>query len=599
MFHNSSCCLSINGEIVSALHEDRFVKRKNEVALPINAIKRILDFNKIDPKEIDKIGIVNDKDSYKSYDNILNFLTKRQSEYSVQDWQNENYKYWYPKFYNQEKFISSFKVLGGKKQFSKNHFINTNFYNEKLKLTELNQKFLEEIENALYKNFKFKKEIISYIPHYLCHHYHAFYSFKKRKPNNSLILHAEGFGGLYNLAISMPTNKGIKILNGTNNFNLGRLYQWTTLALGMKPYNDEYKVMGLAAYSKKKEHKKLYLELKKHFKIDVNKISIEDKIQTKDIFFHFREIYKDYRFDNIAGAVQKLLEYYLTKWVKLAILKYKKNEIYYGGGVAMNVKANLQISKINQIKKFFVPLSPADETNVIGANYFIIEKEYLKKKMKISEIKHIKTPYLGDCFTQDEVYFQINRLNKKYKFDIKSYSDDIITNYLSENKIIARFDGKAEFGQRALGNRSILIAPNSPHVKTKLNNSIKSRDFWMPFALTVLDFMEGKYFRKNSFQKSPYMTTCFEVKKEFQNILINGLHEVDNTARPQIIVREQNEKYYDLIYNYYKKTGIGAVVNTSFNIHGETIANSPKDAIQIFLKTNIDCLIIGDYILSK
>ena len=219
--------------------------------------------------------------------------------------------------------------------------------------------------------------------------------------------------------------------------------------------------------------------------------------------------------------------------------------------------------------------------------------------MKVSEIKHIKTPYLGDCFTQAEIYFEINKFNKKYKFDIKSYSDDIITNYLIENKIIARFDGKAEFGQRALGNRSILIAPNSPNVKTKLNNSIKSRDFWMPFALTVLDFMEGKYFKKNSFQKSPYMTTCFEVKKEFQNILINGLHEVDNTARPQIIVREQNEKYYDLINNYYKKTGIGAVVNTSFNIHGETIANSPKDAIEIFLKTNIDCLILGNYILSK
>lgn len=599
-FHNSTVCLSIDGKIVSAIHEDRIVKIKNEVALPIKAIIDTLNYSNLRPEDIDKIGIVNDKDSYSSHDNIINFLSKRQSRYEVKDWLNENYNYWYPKFYKNVEFKSSYKTLGGKKLFAKDHNINTSFYDDKKSLKEINFEFIQEIEKALYKNFRFKKDIIKYIPHYLCHHYHAYYSFNNKKNlNKSIIFHAEGFGGLYNLAISKPTAKGIVFLNGTNKFNLGRLYQWTTLSLGMKPYNDEYKVMGLAAYSKKKHHQELLEKLKKFFKLNKSNLIIENKIKTKDLFFFFRNIYQDYRFDNIAGAIQSLIEYYLTKWVKFAVYKYDKDTIYYGGGVAMNVKANLKISKIDKIKKFFVPLSPADESNVIGANYYLIEKEYLKRGKKLSEIHPLSNPYLGISFTDKEIENVIFKQAQRSKFKIIEYSNDKITEKLINNEVVARFVDRAEFGQRALGNRSILISPNSPLAKLKLNNSIKSRDFWMPFALTALDKMEDIYFKKNKFSKSPYMTTCYDVKERYKNLLINGIHEIDNTARPQILKKEDNEKYYQLIENFYNKSGIGALVNTSFNIHGETIVNTPQDAIDVFLRTKINSLILGNYILSK
>lgn len=593
-YHNSSACISINGEIVAAFNEDRFVKKKNEVSFPLNSIKACLRKTKLKPKDIHYFGIVNDKDSLKSKNSILNFLFKRQSRYSVSDWKKENEFYWKPILLKNRKKVSFFKAMGGTKKIAKDHHIETNYYDDKKNFDKLKKDFFEK-KIEFIKKMGFKEKSIVFVPHYLTHHYHAFYSAPNRKYKDALIIHCEGDGGKYNHAITKPTKKyGIKFLGGTNKFNLGRLYQWTTLNLNMLPYHDEYKVMGLAPYSKSNKKNPLYLKFSQNFKLNKKKFLIEFKKKPKDLYFEFRELIVNQRFDKVASVLQDFLE---TKLIELFDYIYKKKKIknfYYGGGVAMNVKANLAISKkLKKINNFFVPLSPADETNVFGANYYLMEKFFIKKKINLNKIQSLNNVYLGNSYAFDK-----KKLTKNKKYKVENIDHKKIAKLLAAGKIIGRFSGRAEFGQRALGNRSILASISYPNIVDKINQKIKSRDFWMPFALTILD-IEKNYFHDNKFCNSYYMTSCFDLKKEYKRNFINVIHPADQTARPQILTKINNPSYYDLIMNIKKTSGIGAVLNTSFNVHGETIVESPNDAIKVLKETNLDGLIINDFFVQK
>jgi len=596
-FHNSSASLSINNKIICAYQEDRFVKKKNEVSIPLNSIKACLKYAGIKAFEVDKIGIVNDEDSFGSKNSIINFLFKRQSRYSIDDWRYENENYWNPLLIKNKKLRSFFKTMGGTKKISKDHHINISFYNDKKKFSILKKNFFFEIKNFFLK-LGFNENSIEFLPHYLMHHYHAFYSCLKRDlKGNSMIVHCEGDGGRYNHAISIfKKSHGLKILNGTKLFNLGRLYQWTTLGLNMLPYHDEYKVMGLAPYGKLNYQSLLYKEFSKFFKLNKKKNLIELNQIPKDMFFQFKKIINNTRFDNVAANLQGFLENQLLTLFLHLKKKFKINNFFYGGGVAMNVKANLYLSTNLNIKNFFVPISPADESNVFGANYYLMEKFFLKKKFDLKKIEPLKNIYLGNNYHVKNIH-----LKKLKKYKIFKLNHHKIAKEFSKGKIIGRFSGRAEFGQRALGNRSILASINYPGVVNKINQKIKSRDFWMPFALSILDSDIFKYFEKNNHLCPYYMTTCYMLKKEINiNSFLNVIHQADKTARPQVVTKKQNIEYYDLLTKVkYDNGGIGALLNTSFNIHKKTIVETIDDAIEVFETTNLDGLILNKLYISK
>ncbi|MDA7830944.1 hypothetical protein N9A57_03110 [Candidatus Pelagibacter sp.] len=595
-FHASSAAISIDGKIVFACHEDRIVQRKNEIGFPVLSIKKCLEFTKIKPSEIDEVGIINDKNSFKNYDSIVNYIFKRQSRYKIKDWIDENEKYWYPKIYKNKKLKSYFYPMGGKKKIAKDHHIDVSFYNEKKSLN-YNIKKLFDKKKELIRKLGINKAEISFIPHYKCHHYHAFYSSPIRNFKNSIIIHAEGDGGKYNQAVSIPTDKGLKFLHGTNSFNLGRLYQWTTLNLKMLPYHDEYKLMGLAPYANRSEANKLFKTLDNFFKLNKKNCTLVFKKKPNDMFYFFKKIFKHYRFDAIAGAVQLILEKNLLELSSFLLKKYKnRNLIFYGGGVAMNVKANLLISNLKGVKNFFVPVSPADESNVIGALYLMIEKDYLKEKKPLQKIQPLETPYLGMNYSFLSKKYLINKFSN---YQVTNLNLKKISKNIFMGEIVARFSGRAEFGQRALGNRSILASPIFDGISTRLNNNIKSRDFWMPFAMTVLDTAEKEYFEKNTFVNSKYMTSCFELKKKYYDFFKCGVHPYDNTVRAQILNQKDNKDYYNLIAEFKKISSVGALVNTSFNIHKFPIVETIDDVLHVFKNTNLDKIIIDNFEISK
>ena len=596
-YHNASASISRGSKIVAAFQEDRFVKRKNEVGIPINAISACLNFLKISASEVDYLGIVNDDESLKSKNSILNFLFKRQSRYSVDDWKKENDLFWYKKLINKDKTESFFNAMGGKSRIQKDHHINTDFYDDKKSFKFLKNEFQKRRLNA-YKKIGFIEENIFFLPHYILHHYHAFYSCVGKNFNQkNIIVHCEGDGGFYNHGVSIfSKSKGINFLKGTKNFNLGRLYQWTTLNLNMLPYHDEYKVMGLAPYGDADKNHELYKNFEKYFYLNKKTGLIETKKNLKDLYFSFKKLINNTRFDKVAAILQKFLEDLLLKFFRQLEVKYNPKNIFYGGGVAMNVKANLYISdNLKSTKNFFVPLSPADETNVFGGNYYLIEKFFLKKKIPLNKIEPLNNIYLGNDHKIKKVH-----LIKLKDYKIRKYSKKIVSEKIKNGDVIGRFSGRAEFGQRSLGNRSILASINYPGIVEKINKKIKSRDFWMPFALSIIDNDLEKYFYKNKSLDPFYMTTCYKLKNEVDlNQFQNVVHQADRTGRPQKVTLENNREYYELLKELKKLTGVGAILNTSFNIHRKTIVETIDDGIEVLKTTNLDGIIINDYFVSK
>ena len=596
-YHNASASISKGSKIIAAFQEDRFVKKKNEVGIPLNSINACLSYLNINASEVDYVGIVNDKNSFKSKNSILNFLFKRQSRYTVEDWKRENNYFWLPKLIKNKNISSFFKIMGGKSRIQKDHHIKTSFYKDDLNfkklLLDFNNKRLEA-----YKKIGFNEKKITFLPHYILHHYHAFYSCVNKNLNKkSLIVHCEGDGGSYNHAISkFSKTKGIEFIKGTKNFNLGRLYQWTTLNLNMLPYHDEYKVMGLAPYGKADSNHILYKNFKKFFYLSNQTGLIVTKKNLKDLYFSFQKIIHNTRFDTVAAILQKFLEDILLKFFKKLEEKYKPENIFYGGGVAMNVKANLYISSnLKKTKNFFVPISPADETNVFGGNYYLMEKFFLKHQISLDKIEPLKTIYLGNNHSLNKIH-----LNKLKNYKVEKYSKKKICNQIMNGNVIGRFFGRAEFGQRALGNRSILASIHYPGIVEKINKKIKSRDFWMPFALSIMDNELKKYFYKNKSLDPFYMTTCYKLKENIElNQFQNVVHPADRTGRPQVVTKENNIEYYQLLNEMKKISGIGAILNTSFNIHKKTIVETIDDAIKVLKNTNLDGVIINDYYVSK
>ena len=282
------------------------------------------------------------------------------------------------------------------------------------------------------------------------------------------------------------------------------------------------------------------------------------------------------------------------------IITSKINNVCFAGGVAMNVKSNLVISKERKISRFYVPFAPDDNSLSIGACY-ITQKNNINKFNSSFKNKKISIPYIGlssEMKNRDNYILKIFK-NKKYKIH-KTQINNIASKLLSKGSVIGRCVGKSEFGSRALGNRSILAHPSMKNIKNKINEKIKNRDFWMPFAATVLEKYASKYFYFNTPKKDyQYMTNCVHTKKLGKICLSEAIHNYDETCRPQILLKNINPDYEDLINSFGKITGIYGILNTSLNIHGYPIVGNEFEAINIFKKTNLDGLILRDYFVEK
>ena len=356
--------------------------------------------------------------------------------------------------------------------------------------------------------------------------------------------------------------------------------------------------MGMAPYGNLNYAQKIEKIFEKISKIKNNSdifFSNTSSLDASYLFNYFEKNLSLNRFDNICLGVQTFLENQLVKWVKNCIKKTKINTLVLGGGVFMNVKANQKIMTLNEVKKLFVFPSCGDESLSMGAAWL---RYYQKRKTEFKP--KFNNIYLGRDYNDYDISKILSKnLKNKKKYNYKKINkiESKIASLLAENKIVARFSSKSEWGARALGNRSILANPSSLENIEKINIIKKKRDFWMPFSPSILEEDIKKYFVNKKIVDLRFMTLSLD--SLLNTNIPAGLHPRDKTGRVQIVSNELNLKYYKLIKEFKKKTGISAVLNTSFNIHGKPIVYSPKDAIIAFKNSGLEYLVINNFMIKK
>ena len=583
----SGCAVLIDDKIVFSTSEERYSRIKSDSSFPRNSINDALSFSGLRGADFDKVIICGNRLS------LLAPLMNEYSTFSVNDQIRAMEEYWYPNLVlgKNKSFLEVFKDKINLEQFPFNTEIGKNF-----DIFKLHNPYTEEDGRNVSNFFKqtiaslleIEQEKIIHMEHDWCHAAYAFYGSPIRD-DNTLIVTADAWGDDLSGTLSVYSKeKGqierVKEYNHKD-FQLARIYRYTTLVLKMLANEHEYKVMGLASYYNGPVIEKVEKVFDKMLQNDGLEFIFNKDVL--DIYDYLKNNLKNFRFDHIAAGLQSFTEKILVNWFSSAISKYNANSVVFSGGVSMNVKANMKISQIPKIEKFFVCGAGTDETLPIGACYHWAEMNGIQPKP-------LDTLYLGSNAVYDE-----KDVSSLSQYIIKKFnSEEQILEQILENKIIAVCRERMEMGQRALGNRSIIADPRTRFNVEKINNSIKKRDFWMPFAPVILEEYQDLLIENPKKIDSPFMTIAFETK-DGKNKFPAAVHQADGTTRAQLLKKEQNPILWNLIFKFYEKTGIPALLNTSFNLHGEPIVRTIQDALRVFDKSELEVLWLDEHIIEK
>lgn len=554
-YHDSAACLIKDGRVIAAAEEERFTREKHSYQFPIYAIRFCLERNNLKIQDVEFIAYYEKP--------LLRF--ERVLDTFVQT---------YP--------ISLRSFLKGMPEW-------------------LGQKI--KIEKTIRYKLGFKGKIY-FIPH---HTSHASASYFPSPFKESAILTVDGIGEYQTTALWIGKENKLTLLKYINfPHSLGLFYSTFTSFLGFRVNEDEYKVMGLGAYGKPVFKKEMYkiIDIKQDgsFNLDLKYFAFRQGVRMwNNNFINLfgqpripHEIITQ-RHKDIASSCQYVLEEAYFKILNYLYSITKIKNLCIGGGVALNALANGKIYTKTPFKKVYIIGPAGDGGSALGAPLFLYHNILGNRNRSF-----INNLYLGSQYSSEKIEQKLKE--SKPELDFVKFNDirrlTTKTAYLlAQNNIIGWFQGKMEYGPRALGSRSILANPKNLSMKDKVNR-IKIREQFRPFAGSILQEYVNEYFEvpeNNHF--SPFMLFCFKVKKEKKDSLAAIVHK-DNTCRIQT-VNKANGQYYLLIKEFFKLTGIPCILNTSFNLKREPIVENPQQAIDDFLKTKMDHLIIGSYLVSR
>ena len=584
-YHDSAAALLIDGKIVAAAQEERFTRKKHDSSYPHNAVEFVLNFSSLKLNQVDKI-IFYEKPFLK-FERLL-----------------ETYVAFAPRGF--ESFCKAMPIWLKDKLFQKKLLF------EHLKEHDEN---FNDIEKVMFSE------------HHLSHAASAYYP----SPfNDAIVLTADGVGEWATTTVAIGKKNKLEIVKELHfPHSLGLLYSAFTYYTGFKVNSGEYKLMGLAPYGKPLYEKKIFDNL-----IDVKEdgtfILIQDyfnyatglTMTNKKFDKLFGEKPRNPETDkitqfhmDIAASIQSVTEIIMLKLAKSLREEFNIPNLCLAGGVALNCVANGKILEKKIFDNIWVQPASGDAGGSLGAALTLWYND--KKNERIpSSNDDMSGSYLGNEFSNDEIENSLNEIGANFK---KLDDDNLIEKTaedLSNGKAIGWFQGRMEFGPRALGNRSILGDARSEKKQKNLNLKVKYRESFRPFAPSVLREDLSDWFEMDS--DSPYMLFVSNInknkiiemndeqKKLFGIDLLNikrseipAVTHVDYSARIQTVHKDTNPRYYKLIEKFKKKTKCPVIVNTSFNVRGEPIVNTPLDAFKCFMGTELDTLVIGNYYLTK
>lgn len=592
-YHDSAAAIIVDGKLIAAAQEERFTRVKHTEVFPENAVGFCLEEAGLSIDELDAV-VFYDKP-------LLKFERLLQTYYA----------------FAPKGLISFLKAMPV-------------WLNEKLFLRK-------KIKDGLAKVGSYDKRKLKmlFTEHHLSHAASAFYPSHFEE---AAILTIDGVGEWCTASIGVGKGNKIELIREMNfPHSVGLLYSAFTYYLGFKVNSGEYKLMGLAPYGNpESEETKKFIELIKTKLID---IKVDGSIWLNQQYFNYAtglrmvkdkrweelfgvarrdeegELTKTYR--NMAMAIQTVTEDIVLKMATEAKRLTGLNKLCMAGGVALNCVANGKLEAAKIFDEIYIQPASGDSGGAAGAAMAISAMYFNEKRNVEVEEDAMRGTYLGPYFSSKEIELMSRRRKGVYqKFENFSDLNEVVATKLSEGNVIGWFQGRMEFGPRALGNRSIIADPTSLEMQSKLNLKIKYREGFRPFAPSVLEEDVFEYFELKV--KSPYMLLVAPVANKYRTDLpsnysnlsmmeklkkerskLQPITHVDFSARIQTVSKSTNPRYWNLINSFKQKSGVGMVVNTSFNVRGEPIVCTPDDAFRCFMSTEMDLLVIENYVFTK
>ncbi len=559
--HNCGATLVRDGAVVASVCEERLTRSKNEVGYPRRSIEEVLRIAGVDAPQLDRVAYAS------LFMHSREYLTEIDAWYAVglADQRAEEEK---PKQYQ--------KII-------------------------FDQRRRERIEEVC-DHIAVPAERVTFVEHHLAHLAAAYYTAPAISPDKPVLgLTCDGAGdGLCATVSICKGNEIERIAETDRHASLGKIYSRATFLMGMKPWEHEYKLMGLAPYADPERADRAAEPLRRLLVLSPDGLRFQrgGELSTNFCYEYLRDAFERVRFDTIAGAVQLFTEEMLVAWVKACIQHTGITDVVCGGGVFMNVKANMLIADLPELSSLYVMPSGADESLSIGAALHVHWQQSGETDHASSVLKNL---YLGGAFSREDEAKAIADGLAGEPVTISEPEDmnAAIADLLAGGEIVACCRGRMEWGARALGNRSILASADDYRRVDVINRMIKMRDFWMPFAPSIKAEAAPRYFHDAKDLRPWFMTLAFAASKSGLADLVAAAHPRDHTIRPQVVTREANPDYHAVIDHFEKRTGRGVVLNTSFNLHGEPIVYGPADAIRVLLRSGLRHLALGHHLISK
>ena len=583
-YHDSAASLIVDGEIKAAAQEERFSRKKHDSSYPFNAISYVLKEQGITLNEVDYVVFF--EKPFLKFERLL-----------------ETYMAFAPKGF--KSFSLSMPIWLREKLFQKK-FLFENLKRHDEKFNDINK--------------------IKFSEHHFSHAASAFYPSPFKE---AIVLTLDGVGEWATTTVAIGKGNNLRILKEIYfPHSLGLLYSAFTYYTGFKVNSGEYKVMGLAPYGKPKYKEliiKNLIDLKEDgsFKLNMKYFNYATGLtMTNKNFSNLfgqpvrdpkKDLLKEFHMD-IASSIQAVTEEIILRLTKNIANEYNIKNLCLAGGVALNCVANGRILKEKNFENIWIQPAAGDAGGSLGAALAYWHSELDNPRNDVRD--KMRGAYLGPHYDNDYIEKQLRSLKANFKKKTDSEISLLVAKELSNNKTVGWFQGRMEFGPRALGGRSILADPRSDKMQKELNLKIKFRESFRPFAPSVLREDVSEWFDLNC--DSPYMLLVSEVKKNKQISMtekdkmlfgidklnvkkssVPAITHVDYSARIQTVHKDTNPKYYNLIKEFKKITNCPVLVNTSFNVRGEPIVCSIEDAFNCFMGTNLDILVIENFILYK
>ncbi len=564
--HNASACLIEDGHIVAAIQEERLRREKNWAGFPSRAVEFVLQRAGRGSGDIDVFA-------FSGIDMPDQMTLEERLAFYARDCRPTA-----PKGGPLRRFARSTGLAA---------------------LLRRNGPSLSPREARLApaRRMGIPEDRVAFIEHHACHAAAAYYGWG-RYDEPVLVLTNDGEGDGICATVNVGrAGKIDRIASVPRTESIANLYAVTTFLLGMTPLEHEYKLMGMAPYASPQASTKVaekYLQLIEPAE-GLAWRRANGCPPTIHTYGYLRKLLERDRFDAVCGGLQAFIERRTIDWVRRSIEKTGLHKLALSGGVFMNVKLNKLILEMPEVEDLFVFPSCGDETNCFGAAFHV---QAARDHHAIAPLGPI---YFGGEWPDAEIARELETFSFSSPVAIAEHAaiEKEVASLLASGHIVARFSGRSEFGARALGNRSILADASQTGVVKTINTMIKSRDFWMPFATTLTDCQARTCLRNPKEIPSPYMILAFDTTEMVRHFPA-GVHPQDLTVRPQVLGRSWNPSYYELICDFQRLTGgCAAVLNTSFNLHGHPLVESPHDALDVFDRSGLRHLAIGNLLVEK